>query len=193
MLGSDAGRRGLGCALPRPCERCGQRKRAVGGQDPRSGYRRRGRSWSAARQGKPHRRQEDVRAFLSLHLPERGRPGAVRDSLRGGLHPARNHRRGDRWRPRAGRDHCAGGRLHLHGGQRILREAALSRGCRVVVLRHPPAVRRSGAQRQRGHPRLRASSRSGAGAHALGVRRQDHDLSQARRAGRRHAGGTAGL
>ena len=145
------------------------------------------------RERKPHRRQEDVRSSLPLHLPERGRTGVVRDPLRRGLHPARNHRRGDRGTSATGRDHFRGGRLHLCGGQCVLREAALHRRRRVVVLRHSSAVRRSGAQRERGHPRLRASARPGSGAHALGVRRQDHDLSQARRAGRRPACRASGL
>ena len=58
-----------------------------------------------AREGQPHRRREGVRSSLPLHLPGHGRARAVRDPFRGGLHPAWNHRGGDRGRSGAGRDH----------------------------------------------------------------------------------------
>ena len=192
-LGSDAGRQDHGDALPGRGEGGGQRERAVGGQDPRPGDGRRYGTRRQAREGKPHRRRQDVRAPVPLHLPGRRRPRAVRDPLRGGFHAARYHGRGDRRGPGAGRNHPRGDRLHLHGGQCVFRDAARARGRRVVLRRHPSPVRRSGAQCQRGHPRLRAASRPRAGADALGLRRQDHDLPPARRAGGEPAGRTNGF
>ena len=104
-------RRGRECRCKRGCEaRHGARAgRRPGGRGCCVPGRRRHEARREAREGQPHRRREAVRAPASLHLPGRGRPGTVRDPLRGGVHPARNHRGGDRGR--------AGGRSRSRRGR----------------------------------------------------------------------------
>ena len=84
------------------------------------------------------------------------------------------------------------GRLSARGGQSLFRAAPLEAGDVIAcVLRRPAAVRRQGGQSERGDARLCVRHRRAARrrADAVRVRRQDHDLSQARRAraGEAHA------
>ena len=104
---------------------------------------------------------------------------------RGRLHPDRHHRRALRGRPRRraaitpGRD-----RLSLPRGQPLLQQRDRAGGRGLVLCRRAAALRRCQRRRLGGDPRLRASTSTpaGPGAAAVGLRRQDHDLPQARRA-----------
>ena len=143
------------------------------------------RAPGAAGQGQPHHRAAPVRAPLRLHLPERGPAHRLRDPLRARLHAARHHRR--RLSRRPGAVHIEPRRLATcaHSSNRYFRQPITPAdvvwsysGVRPLLedeSSDPMSVTRDYA--------LEAGPRAGAA--AVGVRRQDHDLPQALRGCRR--------
>ena len=122
-----------------------------------------------------------------LHLPERRRPHRLRHSLRARFHADRHHRHGlSTAIPANARHQRRRDRLSLRGGQRVLRARRSNRdddraGPMPACARSTTTAPANAQAATRDYvleldaPRRRAA--------ALGLRRQDHDLSPARRTG----------
>ena len=145
------------------------------------------------REGQPHRGAARARRRPRVHPAERRQPDRVRDPVRGPLHADRHHRRSGRKRSRRREITDDEVDYLLALANTYLARPLSRRRHRVDLCRRAAALRRRRVRSVVDHPRLRVPDRRRIDAArcrragAVDLRRQAHDVSQARRARARRA------
>src|SRR5881396_2099281 len=138
---------------------------------------------SPARQGQPYRAAAALRRRARLYPAKRRPASGVHDPLGRALHAGGNHRYPRRRAGPCGND-AGRGRLSVPRGEPLSREAGRAARGALALRRRAAALRRWIERSFRRHARLHPAPGCGGrrGAGAVGVRRQNHHLPQARRA-----------
>src|SRR5438552_3703583 len=138
---------------------------------------------SPARQGQPYRAAAALRRRARIYPAKRRPASGVHDPLGRALHAGGNHRYPGRRVGPCGND-ARRGRLSVPRGEPLSREAGRAARGSLALRRRAAALRRWIKRSFRRHARLHPAPGCGGrrGAGAVGVRRQDHHLPQARRA-----------
>ncbi len=138
----------------------------------------------------PYRAAEAVRGRARVHPAERRPARGVHDSVRRPAHAGGHDGRTGAGRRRAARGERGRSRLPVPRSEPLPRAPRAARRGGLEVRRRAPALRRRHGGSLRGDAGLHLAPgrRGGPGAGAVGVRRQDHHLPRAGRAGGRQAG-----